>query len=69
MMSWSVCPKGVNTVTTLDSFKVALGNFLDRFPDKPPTVGYTAPNNNSLLSWSAAGVGVSEDAVNADARC
>ena len=66
---WNMLPKGVNTVTTLDSFKVALGKFLDRFPDKPPVLGYTTPNNNSLLSWSAAGVGVSEDAVNADARC
>ena len=40
--------------------KIALGDFMQMFPDKPPARGYTPPNSNSLLDWNAArGVGVS----------
>ena len=53
---WNLLPKDVNTVSTLDAFKVAFGKFIERFPDQPPIQGYTAPNSNSLLSWSTAGV-------------
>ena len=56
---WNILPKDVNTQTTLVSFKIALGEFLLKFPDKPPVVGYTPPNSNSLLDWNAVGgVGV-----------
>ena len=44
---WNILPKDVNTQTTLESFKIALGEFMLKFPDKPPVVGYTPLNNNS----------------------
>ncbi|CAL8363407.1 unnamed protein product [Boreogadus saida] len=47
MASWSI-----NTVTSLEAFKVALGEYLRRIPDTPPVPGYTAVNRNSLLDWS-----------------
>ena len=52
---WNILPKDVNSQTTLDAFKIALGGFLKQFPDRPPATGYTPPNSNSLLDWSAAG--------------
>ncbi|CAL8302308.1 unnamed protein product [Arctogadus glacialis] len=42
----------INTVTSLEAFKVALGEYLRRIPDTPPVPGYTAVNRNSLLDWS-----------------
>ncbi|CAL8234211.1 unnamed protein product [Boreogadus saida] len=47
MPLWSI-----NTVTSLEAFKVALGEYLRRIPDTPPVPGYTAVNRNSLLDWS-----------------
>ena len=56
---WNILPKDVNSLTTLESFKIALAEFIQKFPDKPPVKGYTPPNSNSLLDWNAAGgVGV-----------
>ena len=52
-MLWNLVPKPVNEKTTLDSFKEALGNFLNKYPDTPPTRGYTTANNNSLLEWTS----------------
>ncbi len=52
---WNTLPKIVNSQTTLESFKTALSGFLRQFPDKPPVPGYTPPNSNSLLDWSATG--------------
>ena len=52
---WNILPKETNSQTTLDTFKVALGAFIQRFPDRPPAPGCTPPNSNSLLDWSAAG--------------
>ena len=49
---WNLLPKSVNKQDTLESFKVALGTFLDSFPDKPPVPGYVTTNTNSLLDWS-----------------
>lgn len=49
---WNLLPKRVNESTSLDSLKVGLGEFLSSFPDTPPTRGYTAVNNNSLLEWN-----------------
>ena len=54
---WNILPKRVNTDTTLESFKISLGDFMLNFPDKPPVVGYTPPNSNSLLDWNAVGGG------------
>ena len=49
---WNLLPKAVNSHTTLETFKVALGEFLVHIPDKPPIPGYTPPNSNSLIDWS-----------------
>ena len=49
---WNLLPKAVSELTELAPFKVALRNFLKTFPDTPPTKGYTAVNNNSLLEWN-----------------
>lgn len=46
---WNILPKSVNQQPTLDTFKVALGAFLDRLPDTPPVPGYTPQNSNSIL--------------------
>ena len=51
---WNILPKDVNTTTSLESLKSALGNFIAKFPDKPQVPGYTPPNSNSLLDWCAA---------------
>ena len=50
---WNTLPKSVNSITTLEPFKVALGSFMTQFPDKPPVTGYAPPNSNSLLEWIA----------------
>ena len=52
---WNLLPKSVNSHTSLEAFKVALGDFINQFPDKPPVPGYTPPNSNSLLDWCAVG--------------
>ena len=56
---WNILPMHVNSQSTLEAFKISLGKFLLKFPDRPPVVGYTPSNSNSLLEWSAVGgVGV-----------
>ena len=49
---WNILPKEFISKTTLGGLKEARGNFLDMFPDNPPSKGYTATNNNSLLEWT-----------------
>ena len=54
---WNLLPQGVNSITTLDAFKAALGSYLKKIPEytpSPSTPGYTAANSNrnSLLDWS-----------------
>ena len=49
---WNLLPKFVNELDTLDSFKAGLGDFLGKYPDTPPTKGYTAVNSNSLVDWN-----------------
>ena len=44
-----ILPMHVNSPSTLEAFKISLGKFLQKFPDKPPVVGYTTPYSNSLL--------------------
>ena len=39
---WNILPKSVNTAKDLDSLKVALGKFLERFQDTPPTPSHAA---------------------------
>lgn len=49
---WNLLPRTINEIDNLDRLKVALGNFLEAFPDKPPVTGYTRGNTNSLLDLS-----------------
>ena len=49
---WNLLPKEINSISTLDALKSSLAVFLKNFPDTPPTKGYTAINNNSLLEWT-----------------
>ena len=49
---WNTLPRDVNTAEDLATFKVQLGKWLSRFPDRPPVTGYTRQNNNSILDWA-----------------
>ena len=57
---WNILPKSVNTAPDLNSLKAALGKFLEKFPDTPPTPGYTSQCSNSLLDWSIQSGGLRE---------
>ena len=48
---FNILPAELRAITDLDSFKVGLGRFMEQYPDTPPVPGYTAANDNSLLSW------------------
>ena len=43
---WNKLPVEVNTSPTLESFKSALGAFLDSFHDRPPVRGYPVIGND-----------------------
>ena len=58
---WNILPKNVKESGTLDQFKINLGGFLERTPYTPPTRGYTASNNNSLLEWSRCNLAGTSD--------
>ena len=49
---WNILPKSINTVKSLEAFKVTLGEYIRKIPDTPPVPGYAAANRNSLLDWS-----------------
>ena len=49
---WNLLSKEVNERTVLEHFKVVLGEYIDKFPDTPPTKGYATVNRNSLLEWT-----------------
>ena len=48
---FNALPRFIKESSTLDSFKAVLDDFLMTLPDTPPTPGYIAANNNSLLDW------------------
>ena len=48
---FNVLPTDLRSLSTLESFKAGLGRFLEQYPDTPPVAGYTAANDNTLLSW------------------
>ena len=49
---WNLVPKQIQFInTSVEDFKCKLSQFLDLFPDQPPTSGYSRINNNSLLQW------------------
>ena len=58
---WNILPKSLNTIKELTSFKAALGLFLEKVPDKPPTPGYTAECSNSILDWSHQSGGLRDE--------
>ena len=49
---WNTLPSDVNSAKDLTEFKVLLGKWLKRIPDRPPVPGYTRQNNNSILDWA-----------------
>ena len=46
---WNILPKAVTVVKQLEQLKILLNKFLHKYPDQPPTKGYTASNRNSLI--------------------
>ena len=48
---WNTLPSDVNSAKDLAGFKILLGEWLKRMPDRPPVPGYTRQNNNSILDW------------------
>ena len=52
---WNCIPSDTTKITKLVTFKTSLGKYLKQIPDQPPTLGYTAVNNNSLLQHSVRG--------------
>ena len=48
---WNLLPYEVSSKTSLNTFKIALYQFLRKYPDKPSLPRLTYVNNNSLLSY------------------
>ena len=48
---WNALPKSINIEPCFSKFKTELDQFLQSFPDEPPTRGYTPRNTNSILNW------------------
>ena len=55
---WNIIPKDTRAITVMDTFKSSFGSFLDKVPDKPPTLGYSAPCRNSLIDWDSQSGGL-----------
>ena len=49
---WNTLPKDVKSAKTLETLKIRLAKHLDTIPDLPPALGYSTPNNNSILEWN-----------------
>ena len=49
---WNILPKEDTVVKQLEQLKILLNKFLHKYPDQPPTRGYTASNRNSLIDWN-----------------
>ena len=52
---FNLLPKSLKNIASLPLFKKQLDVFLQNIPDTPPTPGYIASNNNSLVDWVACG--------------
>ena len=46
---WNCLPPNISKISTLQTFKTKLSNFLKLIPDTPPIPGYPYLNNNSLI--------------------
>ena len=53
---FNILPKEIKLVDSMLLFKSSLDVFLRKYPDTPPTPGYTPSNSNSLLDWSKSGI-------------
>ena len=62
---FNLLPKNLKDINSLPLFKTKLDNFLELFPDTPPTPGYVASNGNSLVDWAACG---SQYKLNGDSK-
>lgn len=51
---WNVVPPSLHSLMDPLQFKIKLTEFLNTFPDEPPTAGYVGTNSNSILDWSIA---------------
>ena len=47
---WNLIPKHSTVSDSFDVFKKSIDSFLEFIPDRPPILGYNAPNNNSLVA-------------------
>ena len=65
---WNTVPKDVKNASSLEAFKIALGDFLAKLPDNPPVKGYSTANDNSLLSLTNVRSHLQEDAHDAVVR-
>ena len=49
---WNTLPKSIKLPLELQTFKDNLASFLLKITDTPPTIGYVAQNQNSILDWA-----------------
>ena len=51
---WNTVPSNIKSLDKFDNFKESLSGFLSKFPDEPPTQGYTCSNSNSIVDWTGS---------------
>ena len=51
---FNTVPKEIKSIPLLTQFKAQLDRFIQKFPDTPPTPGYTAANGNSIVEWASS---------------
>ena len=51
---WNTVPSNIKTLDKFDNFKESLSVFLSKFPDEPPTQGYTCSNSKSIVDWTGS---------------
>ena len=49
---WNTLPKSIKLPLELQTFKDNLTSYLLKIKDTPPTIGYVAQNQNSILDWA-----------------
>ena len=51
---WNTVPSTIKSLDKFDNLKESLSVFLSKFPDEPPTQGYTCSNSNSIVDWTGS---------------
>ena len=51
---WNTVPSNIKSQDKFDNFKESISVFLSKFPDEPPTQGYTCSNSNSIVDWTGS---------------